>query len=81
MRLSRLIARNYPVPFEARMEEILEFVYAEIYHSGYQNQLVGGIVLTGGGSQLQHMKQLAEHVTGMDARIGIPGEHLAKKVW
>jgi cell division protein FtsA len=60
------------------MEEILEFVYAEIYHSGYQNQLVGGIVLTGGGAQLQHMKQLAEHVTGMDARIGTPGEHLAK---
>jgi cell division protein FtsA len=63
---------------QARMEEIMEFVFAEIYHSGYENQLVGGIVLTGGGAQLQHMKQLAEHVTGLDARIGLPGEHLAK---
>jgi cell division ATPase FtsA len=24
------------------------------------------------------MKQLAEHISGMDARIGLPGEHLAK---
>jgi len=63
---------------QARMTEILEFVYAEVYHSGYANQLVGGIVLTGGGSQLQHTKQLSEHVSGMDARIGYPGEHLAK---
>lgn len=63
---------------QARMEEIMEFVLAEIYHSGFQNQLVGGIVLTGGGAHLLHMKQLAEHVTGMDARIGLPGEHLAK---
>jgi len=63
---------------QARMTEILEFVYGEIHHSSYANQLVGGIVLTGGGSQLQHMKQLAEHISGMDARIGLPGEHLAK---
>jgi len=34
-------------------------------------------VLTGGGSQLKHLKQLVEYVTGMDTRIGFPGEHLA----
>jgi cell division protein FtsA len=63
---------------EARMKEIMEFVAAEVHASGYLDSLVGGIVLTGGGSQLSHMKQLAEHVTGMDARIGSPGEHLAQ---
>ena len=33
--------------------------------------------MTGGGSQLKHLKQLVEYVTGMDTRVGFPGEHLA----
>jgi cell division protein FtsA len=59
------------------MEEIVEFVAAEIKHSGYEKKLVGGIVVTGGGSMLAHTKQLIEYVTGIDTRIGMPGEHLA----
>jgi cell division protein FtsA len=39
--------------------------------------LNGGIVLTGGGSQLKHLIQLTEYVTGLNARIGYPTEHLA----
>ena len=39
--------------------------------------MIAGIVLTGGGSQLQHLKQLVEYITGMDTRIGYPNEHLA----
>ncbi|MEO1588948.1 MAG: cell division protein FtsA, partial [Bacteroidota bacterium] len=62
---------------QSRMEEILEFVLAEIKNSGYEDKLVAGIVVTGGGSQLQHMKQCVEYVTGIDTRIGLPGEHLA----
>src|SRR6185295_8092001 len=34
-------------------------------------------VLTGGGSQLKHLIQLTEYVTGLPARIGLPNEHLA----
>ena len=30
-----------------------------------------------GGSQLKHLRQLVEYITGMDARIGYPNEHLA----
>ncbi len=37
----------------------------------------GGIILTGGGSQLKHLIQLTEYVTGLNARIGFPNEHLA----
>ena len=59
------------------MEEIMEFVAAEIKNSGYEDKLVAGIVITGGGAQLQDMKQLVEYVTGVDTRIGLPGEHLA----
>jgi cell division protein FtsA len=36
-----------------------------------------GIVVTGGGAQLKHVKQLFEYVTGLDTRIGLPTEHLA----
>ncbi|MEO0472178.1 MAG: cell division protein FtsA [Bacteroidota bacterium] len=62
---------------QSRMEEIMEFVSAEIKNSGFEDKLVAGIVVTGGGSQLQHMKQCVEYVTGIDTRIGLPGEHLA----
>ena len=30
-----------------------------------------------GWSQLKHLKQLVEYITGMDTRIGYPSEHLA----
>ena len=64
----------------ARVVEIIEQVYLEIKNYGHdeaKKKLIGGIVLTGGGSQLKHLKQLVEYVTGMDTRVGFPGEHLA----
>ena len=39
--------------------------------------LNGGVILTGGGSQLKHLIQLTEYVTGLNARIGFPNEHLS----
>jgi cell division protein FtsA len=39
--------------------------------------LNGGIILTGGGSQLKHLIQLTEYTTGLNARVGLPNEHLA----
>ena len=62
----------------ARMEEIVQQVYFEIRSSGYANKLIGGIVITGGGSQLKHLKQLVEYHTGLSARVGLPTEYLAK---
>lgn len=64
----------------ARVVEIIEQVFMEIKNYGYsenKKKLIAGIVLTGGGSQLKHVKQLVEFVTGMDTRIGYPNEHLA----
>ena len=62
----------------ARMEEIIQQVYFEIRSSGYANKLIGGVVITGGGSQLKHLKQLVEYHTGLSARVGYPTEYLAK---
>ena len=70
--------KNLAHIIEARMEEIIGLVNSEIIQSGLEGRLAGGIVLTGGGSQLQSIKQLFEYMTGMDARIGYPNEHLGK---
>lgn len=69
--------RNLASIIQCRMEEIIELVHYEIRNSGYEKKLIGGIVVTGGGSQLKHITQLFEYVTGMDTRIGYPTEHLA----
>jgi len=63
-----------------RVVEIIEQVFLEIKNYGHDEQkkkLIAGIVITGGGAQLKHLKQLVEYITGMDTRIGYPNEHLA----
>ncbi len=72
--------KNLANIIQARMEEIIEQIYFEIRNSGFEKKLIGGIVLTGGGSELQHIDQLTEFITGKDTRIGYPNEHLANEV-
>ena len=72
--------KNLSKIIHARVVEIIEQVYVEIKNYGHEEQkkkLIAGIVLTGGGSQLKHLKQLVEYITGIDTRIGYPNEHLA----
>ena len=73
--------KNLSKIIKARVEEIIDQVYRQITSYGFQegkNKLIAGIVLTGGGSQLKHIKQLTEYITGMSTRIGYANEHLAK---
>ncbi|KQO32845.1 cell division protein FtsA [Flavobacterium sp. Leaf82] len=72
--------KNLSKIIHARVVEIVEQVFAEIKAYGHEDprkKLIAGIVLTGGGAQLKHIKQLVEYITGMDTRIGYPNEHLA----
>jgi len=72
--------KNLSKIIHARVVEIIEQVYAEIKIYGHEDpkkKLIAGIVLTGGGAELKHIKQLVEYITGMDTRIGYPNEHLA----
>jgi len=70
--------KNLAYIIQARMEEIIEHVFYEIKSSGYEDKLIAGIVITGGGAQLKHLVQLVEYITGIDCRIGYPNEYLAK---
>ncbi len=72
--------KNLSKVIHARVVEIIEQVFLEIKNYGHEEQkkkLIAGMVITGGGAQLKHLKQLAEYITGMDTRIGYPNEHLA----
>ena len=60
------------------MSEILDFVTYHLKQVGLDNKMLnGGIILTGGGSQLKHLIQLTEYATGLNCRVGLPTEHLA----
>ncbi|MBK7213300.1 MAG: cell division protein FtsA [Bacteroidales bacterium] len=72
--------KNLASIIQARMEEIIEYVYHEIKSTGLEKKLIAGIVLTGGGSMLKHIEQLTQFMTAMDTRIGYPNEHLASTV-
>ena len=63
----------------ARMKEIIDLVYHDIKVSGYENKLMTGIVLTGGGCQLKNLQQLVSFITAKETRIGYPNEHLSSE--
>lgn len=69
--------KNLAHIIQARTREILEHVLYHLKQLNLDQRLYGGIILTGGGSQLKHIVQLTEYITGMGARIGYPIEHLA----
>ena len=78
MQPKEISVKNLAAIIQARMSEIMDFVTYHLKQVGLDTRLLnGGIILTGGGSQLRHLIQLTEYVTGLNARIGYPNEHLA----
>jgi cell division protein FtsA len=70
--------KNLAYIIEARMEEIIDIVLNEIAASGFLDKMTQGVVLTGGGAQLNSLKELFEMRTGLECRLGYPTEHLGK---
>lgn len=56
---------------EARAEDIFERIYAEILRVGMEQSLLEGAILTGGGSLLPGMCDLAERILNCQARNGL----------
>src|ERR1700752_3308504 len=78
MPAKEISVKNLANIIQARMSEIMDFVTYHLKQVGLDTRMLnGGIVLTGGGSQLKHVIQLTEYVTGLNARIGFPNEHLS----
>jgi len=78
MPAKEISVKNLAQIIQARMSEILDFVSYHLKQVGLDSRMLnGGLILTGGGSQLKHLIQLTEYTTGLNARIGLPNEHLA----
>ncbi|MBN2706785.1 MAG: cell division protein FtsA [Deltaproteobacteria bacterium] len=57
---------------EPRMEEIFELANRELHKSGVYDQVVSGVVVTGGSALLPGTAELAEKVFELPARVGFP---------
>ena len=57
---------------EPRYEELFSMVQAELGRNGYESQIVAGVVLTGGSSNMQGVVELAEEVFHVPVRVGVP---------
>jgi cell division protein FtsA len=69
--------RHYSAKFisqilEYRAREVLEFARDSLEDARIRPSLPGGVVLTGGGSQLDGFGQLAEEILGMRVRLAAP---------
>jgi cell division protein FtsA len=72
-RRPRLMARRILSEIlQPRAEEMFHLVWDEISKAGYEKSLNSGIVLTGGGSILEGMPEIAEQIFDLPIRRGIP---------
>ncbi len=57
-----------------RMKELFTIIDNELRQTNFKNKIKAGVVLTGGGSLLRGIVDLAEEVFGLPTRIGVPLE-------
>jgi cell division protein FtsA len=72
-RRSRLMSRRILSEIlQPRAEEIFHLVWDDVRRSGYERSLNSGIVLTGGGSILEGLPEIAEQIFDLPVRRGAP---------
>ncbi|MCS6856409.1 MAG: cell division protein FtsA [Sandaracinaceae bacterium] len=57
---------------EPRLEELFQAIGYTLEQAGFLNLLGGGVVITGGSTQLEGIAELAEQVLGLPVRKGVP---------
>ena len=57
---------------EARYRELFSLVQAELRHSGYEDRVAAGLVMTGGASRMEGAEELAEEIFHMPVRLATP---------
>lgn len=62
---------------QTNIQEILDYAMYNLKQKNMDKHLHGGIILTGGSSQIKGLAQFTEKITGMGVRIGHPDEHLS----
>jgi len=67
-----IFARMVADIVQPRAQELLMLIRDELRRAGLESQIPAGIVLTGGGSHLRGLVELAERTFNLPARIGIP---------
>lgn len=57
---------------QPRAEEMLQLLREDLVNNGFEEQLRGGVVLTGGGAQLDGLLEMSEEVFDTGVRYGLP---------
>ncbi|NEZ04755.1 cell division protein FtsA [Wenzhouxiangella sp. XN201] len=57
---------------EARYRELFHHVQKQLRQSGFESMIPAGLVLTGGGSKMEGVVELAEEILHMPVRLGAP---------
>jgi cell division protein FtsA len=57
---------------EARYRELFNHVHKQLRQSGFESMIPAGLVLTGGGSKMEGVVELAEEILHMPVRLGTP---------
>ena len=57
---------------QPRYEELFSLVQSEVRHSGYEDRIPRGVVLTGGGANMKGAVELAEEIFHTSVRVGAP---------
>ena len=59
-------------PLSDRMTEILKMALTKVRQAGLKDWPIGGMVITGGGAQVEGLPQLVGEIVGEPVRIGYP---------